>query len=107
MTKTVFGEEVDLMAETDGLYLQLIHILQRNDDFNAALEKGEMTEDAVAAISGAFDEVFDRNRRLANIFLADKEAREQITRFWFARSYAEVQANASYESAFRRALKAA
>ena len=103
MTKTIFGEEVDVLAETDGLYLQLINILHRNEDFSAALEKGELTDAACAAIADAFDEVFDRNRRLANIFLTDKKARESFTGFWFARCYAEVQANAAYNAAFKRA----
>lgn len=104
---TIFGEEIDILAETDVLYLQLINILHRNPHFEAALEAGELTEAATKAIAAAFDEVFERNRRLANILLSDKQAMEQFTSFWFARSYAEVQANAAYTDAFRRARAAA
>jgi hypothetical protein len=75
-------------------------------DFNAALDKGELTAEANVAIAAAFDEVFERNLRLANIFLADKDAREEVTKFWFARAYAEVQASKVYNDAFRRALSA-
>lgn len=106
-TQTIFGEEVDIIAETDVLYLQLINILHRNRDFEAALDKGELTPEATSAIAAAFNEVFERNRRLANILLSDKQAMEQFTSFWFARSYAEVQANAAYADAFKRARAAA
>lgn len=103
---TAFGEEVDVIAETDVLYLQLINILHRNADFAAALDAGELTDAATKAIAAAFEEVFDRNRRLANILLSDRQAMEQFTSFWFARSYAEVQANAAYSAAFRKAQSA-
>lgn len=104
---TIFGETIDPIAEVDVLYMQLINILVRNPAFNDALEKGEMTDEAKKAIAGAFDEAFERNRRLANIFLTDKEAREQVVNFWFARSYAEAQASVAYEKAFQRAQKVA
>lgn len=100
---TLFGEKIDVIAETDGLYLQLTHILMRNKDFEDALDKGELTEPAVKAIAGAFEAVFERNRRLANIILSDKKAQEELTRFWFARCYAEVQAHVAYGEAFKRA----
>lgn len=103
---TIFGETVDPQAEVEVLYLQLINILHRDARFEAALTKGELTDDACAAIASAFDEVFERNRRLANIFLTDKAAREALTRFWFARSYAEVQAGAAFQSAFKAASAA-
>jgi hypothetical protein len=104
--KTIFGEEVNLLEQTDILFAQLVNILYANPDFNAALDRGELTADATTAIAGAFDEVFERNRRLANIFLTDKEAREQVTNFWFARAYAEIQASKVYNDAFRRAFNA-
>lgn len=98
--KTIFGETIDPMAEVEVLYLQLINILNRDPRFEAALEKGTLTDEACAAIASAFDTVFERNRRLADIFLTDKAAREALTRFWFARSYAEVQASAAFQAAF-------
>jgi hypothetical protein len=104
--KTIFGDEVNLLEQTDILFAQLVNILYANADFNTALDKGELTPEATTAIASAFDEVFDRNRRLANIFLADREAREQVTKFWFARAYAEVQASKVYNDAFRRVAKA-
>lgn len=107
MTKTILNEEVDLMAETDALYVQLIHILHNEPAFETALMKGQLDAAAKDAIAKAFDEVFERNRRLMNIFLADKEAFNAFAGFWFARSYAEVQANKAYTDAFRRARKAA
>lgn len=107
MIKTILNEEVDLMAETDALYVQLIHILHNEPAFESALTRGgELDAAAKGAIAKAFDEVFERNRRLMNIFLADKEAFNAFAGFWFARSYAEVQANKAYNDAFRRARKA-
>lgn len=101
--KTIFGDEVNLLEQTDLLFAQLVNILYANPEFNAALDKGVLTPNATEAIAGAFDEVFERNRRLADIFLSDREAREQVTSFWFARAYAEVQASKVYNDAFRRA----
>lgn len=101
--KTIFGDEVDLLEQTDILFAQLVNILYANQDFNDALAKGELTPAATAAIAASFDEVFERNRRLANILLSDRAALEQIAHFWFARAYAEVQASKSYNDAFRRA----
>lgn len=101
--KTILGDEVNLLEQTDILFAQLINILYANPDFNAALDKGELTPDATTAITGAFDEVFERNRRLAEILLSDKKVLEQVTGFWFARAYAEVQASKAYNDAFRKA----
>lgn len=103
--KTICGDEVNLIEQTDILFQQLVGILYSDKRFNDALDKGELTDEATQAIAAAFDEVFERNRRLANIFLADKEAREQVTGFWFARAYAEVQASTAYNNAFRRAYQ--
>lgn len=102
--KTIFGDEVNLLEQTDLLFAQLVNILYANPDFNHALEQGALTADAKVAIAAAFDEVFERNRRLANIFLSDKKAREEVTNFWFARAYAEIQASKVYNDAFRRAF---
>lgn len=104
---TAFGERIDPVAEAEVLYLQLINILARDEQFEAALAKGELTDEATAAIADAFDQVFERNRRFANIFLADQQARREVTRFWFARCYAEVQASAAYFKSFNSAAAAA
>jgi hypothetical protein len=106
MATTVLGEEFDPVVEADVLYLQLINILHRNPDFESALTAGVLTDEAKNAIAGAFDEVLERNRRIANILLADKESMAAFTAFWFARSYAEVQASAVYGKAFREAARA-
>lgn len=100
---TAFGEAVDPIAETDGLFLQLIHVLSGNEAFERALTTGQLTDEAKQAIADSFEAVFERNRRLADIILSDREARQQFTAFWFARSYAEVQAHRAYTDAFRRA----
>lgn len=102
---TIFGEQVDVIVETDVLYMQLINILHRDKRFEDALDAGKLTDEARSAIADAFEETFERNRRLANIFLTDREAREQFIGFWFSRCYAEVQANAAYTAAFKRAAK--
>lgn len=104
--KTIFGDEVNLLEQTDILFSQLINILYANADFNSALDKGELTPEATTAIARAFDAVFERNRRLADILLSDKAALEQVTKFWFSRAYAEVQASKAYNDAFRRSRAA-
>ncbi len=92
------------------LYLQVIDVLRRDlrfsGYFQAALQTGELTDAARRAIAGAFDVVFERNRRLADIFLNDMTARAEIVRFCFARSYAEVQAAAEFQAAFKTAIAA-
>lgn len=104
MSDNILSDGSTISEHIDVLYMQLINILHRNDDFNLALDRGTLDDAASVAISAAFDEAFDRNRRLANIFLADEVARREILSFWFARAYAEVQANAAFGKAFKRAL---
>ena|SRR5579883_732716 len=106
MARDAIQSDKELFNEVDGLYCQLVNILHRDERFEQALAKGELTDEACQAIAAAFDEVFERNRRLADIFLADKMARQEITRFWFARGYAEVQANAAFNRALKTALSA-